>query len=75
MNVRRLYRNDGARKFSEVEGGLNKIGIRSFIRMVKDVNLKIEYFKVIPVKGLTPLIRIPFVNELFAQDMVAVLRS
>jgi hypothetical protein len=27
MNVRRLYRSDGTRRFAEVEGGLNQVGV------------------------------------------------
>ncbi len=30
MNVRRLYRHDGAMWYHQVEGGLNEIGDRSF---------------------------------------------
>ena len=75
MNVRRAYRNDGATKFNKVEGGLNKVGVRSFNEMVKNLNLKIEYLKLNPVKGLTPLTKIPYVNELFTNLIIAILRK
>ena len=75
MNVRRKYRDDGANKFNEVEGGLNKVGIRSFNNMVKDLNLKIEFIKLNPVKGLTSLTKIPYVNELFTNLIIAVLKK
>lgn len=75
MNVRSLFRNDGALKFNEVEGGLNKIGIRNFKKIVKELDLKIEYIKLNPVKGLTLLTKIPFVNELFTNLIIAILRK
>lgn len=75
MNVRHAYRNDGATKFNEVEGGLNKIGIRSFNKIVKELNLTVEYLKLNPVKGLTPLTKIPYVNELFTNLIIAILRK
>jgi hypothetical protein len=75
MNVRKKYRNDGANRFNEVEGGLNKIGIRSFNDMINDLNLKVEYLKLNPVKGLTLLTKVPYLNELFTNLIVAVLRK
>ena len=75
MNVRSLYRNDGAQRFNEVEGGLNKIGIREFNKIVKDLNYEIEYLKLNPVKGLTPLTRIPYINELFTNLIIAILKK
>lgn len=75
MNVRSHYRNDGAKKFAEVEGGLNKIGIRKLLKMVNELNLEVEYLKLKPVKGLSILTKIPLINELFTYLIVAVLRK
>ena len=73
MNVRRLYRSDGARAFHEVEGGLNRIGVRSFLRGAKDLGFEVEYFALSPVKGIAFLTRVPLLNELFSHLMTAVL--
>ena len=75
MNVRALYRNDGAKKYSEVEGGLNKIGINSFNKIVKELNLQTEYLRLNPVKGITILSKIPYLNELFTNLIIAVLKK
>lgn len=72
MNVRRLYRSDGARHFHEVEGGLNKIGVRAFLRYVEDLGLELEYFNLDPVKGLRFLTRMPYANELFTNLISAI---
>jgi SAM-dependent methyltransferase len=75
MNVRALYRNDGAKRFHEVEGGLNRIGVRSFQRIVRDLDFQTEHLRLEPVKGLTPLTYIPYVRELFTSLIIAVLRK
>jgi ubiquinone/menaquinone biosynthesis C-methylase UbiE len=75
INVRSLYRNDGAKIFSEVKGGLNKIGIRRFKQYAEKLNLEIEYLSLNPVKGLTFLTKIPVVNEFFTNWFTAVLRK
>lgn len=75
MNVRNLYRSDGARRFSDVEGGLNKIGVRMFKQCVKDLNLDVEYLYLRPVRGLTPLTKIPILNEFFTSLIIAVLKK
>jgi hypothetical protein len=59
MDVRPLYRNDGAKRFSEVEGGLNKIGVRGLRGLLRKLRLEIEYFDLRPVKGLKALTRVP----------------
>jgi ubiquinone/menaquinone biosynthesis C-methylase UbiE len=72
MNVRGLYRSDGARRFHEVEGGLNQIGVRAFLRYVDDLGLELEHLDLDPVKGLRFLTRIPYANELFTNLIRAI---
>ena len=74
MSVRKRYRRDGAMRFHEVPGGLNKVGIAAFRRMVGHLGLEYEYLKLNPIKQLTFLTRIPHFNELFTNLIVAVLR-
>jgi ubiquinone/menaquinone biosynthesis C-methylase UbiE len=74
MAVRKRFRSDGAERFHEVEGGLNKVGIRAFEQMVETLDLQADYLKLQPIKGLTALTRIPYVNELFTNLIIAVLR-
>lgn len=75
MNVRNLYRSDGAKKCSEIEGGLNKVGIREFTQYINKVNMTIEYLFLRPVKGLTVLTKIPMVNEFFTNQITAVMKK
>jgi SAM-dependent methyltransferase len=75
MNVRKLYRNDGASRFHEVEGGLNKIGIASFCKIADSNGLVRERMYLRPCMGMKMLTRIPVVREFFSNLIVAVLRK
>lgn len=75
MGVRSLYRKDGAKKYSEVEGGLNDITVGKFEKYVQLANFEIDYFYLNPVKRLTLLTKIPYLREYFTNLLVAVLRK
>jgi len=75
MKVRRLYRRDGARRFKEVEGGLNDIGVAKFKDVVRDSGLLIEFLYLNPVKNLKILTKIPYINEFFTNMIHATLRK
>ena len=75
MTVRRKYRNDGAMKFEDVPGGLNKVGIASFLAMVKALDLELPYLKLNAIKQLDFLTKVPYVNELFTNMIIAVMRK
>ena len=75
MKVRNRFRNDGAKKYLEVEGGLNKMTFRRFNRMVKASNLKSVFFRTRAVKELNILTRIPLVKELFTNAITCMLQK
>lgn len=49
------FKSDGAKKFGEVEGGLNQITIRRFERFVAGSPLKIQHMNPVPIKGINAL--------------------
>ncbi len=75
MTVRKKYRNDGAMRFEDVPGGLNKVGMSSFLSMGKALDLELPYLKLNAIKQLDFLSRIPYVNELFTNMIIAVMRK
>jgi SAM-dependent methyltransferase len=75
MHVRSRYRHDGAQRFCDVEGGLNKVGIRRFRHYAKALRLDTEYLYLRPVNGLTILSKLPLLNEFFTNYIVAILRK
>lgn len=52
---RARFRQDGARCFGEVEGGLNQIRIAEFERLVEASPLKIDWLETVPIRGLSIL--------------------
>ncbi len=50
MTWRAKYKTDGARRFEEVEGGLNQMSIRKFERLVDNSPLKIEWLQAVPIQ-------------------------
>jgi len=55
MEWRSCFRNDGATRFSEVKGGLNKMTISRFDRLIGNSRFRIESRDIIPIRGLTLL--------------------
>ena len=65
MNVRASFRKDGAKRYEDVEGGLNKMTVAKFERIIAASGLKIEYRRCDCVKSLNFLGNLPYVRELF----------
>jgi SAM-dependent methyltransferase len=45
------YRDDGARRFQEVEGGLNQMTLRRFERLIADSPFRMDWFEAIPIRA------------------------
>jgi cyclopropane fatty-acyl-phospholipid synthase-like methyltransferase len=73
MQVRSLYRNDGAEKFEDVESGLNKMSVSKFENIVRKSNLKVKYQNYRCVKNLNYLKRLPILRELFINHVSIIL--
>lgn len=54
---RARFRQDGARCFGEVEGGLNQMRIAEFERLVEASPLVIDWLETVPIRGLSFLRR------------------
>ncbi len=49
------FKTDGARRFGEVEGGLNQMTIRRFKRLLEASPLRAARFEAVPIRGLRAL--------------------
>ncbi len=69
MKVRADYRSDGARRFEEVEGGLNRMSVRKFETIlseaVRERNVFIDFLRYRTVKNLPLIGQVPLIRELF----------
>jgi SAM-dependent methyltransferase len=73
MNVRSIYRSDGARRFEEVEGGLNRLTVAKFERIIRNSSLHIEWLKMWPTRGLPLVTHVPVIRELLTSACSCVL--
>lgn len=74
MKVRGHFRNDGARKYDQVESGLNKMSVARFENLVlNNSGLHVIYSRYDCVKGLNFLAKIPLVRELFINHLSVIL--
>jgi SAM-dependent methyltransferase len=71
--VRSLYRNDGARKYEEVEGGLNKMTVNKFEKLISDSGLKIKFKKYDCIKKINFMGQISGLRELFINRISCIL--
>jgi hypothetical protein len=75
MAVRARYRRDGAKRYQEVEGGLNKLSLRRFERIVRGSGLRLVECRYVAVKKIQFLTRVPIVRELACVAVTAVLAA
>lgn len=73
MAVRSRYISDGAERYEDVEGGLNRMTVGKFERVVEECGLELTCRRYQCVKGLDFLSRLPRVRELFVNHVSCVL--
>ncbi len=73
MRVRSRYRNDGAKKYHEVESGLNRMTIKKFESIVASSGLKTRYRNYECIKGINSLSRLPLLRELCINHVTVIL--
>jgi SAM-dependent methyltransferase len=75
MRVRSRFRHDGARRYEEVEGGLNRMTLSRFERIMRSSGMTIESLNFYAVKGLPLVTSIPVVREFFTGAASCILRK
>lgn len=75
LRVRTHFRTDGAQRFEDVEGGLNRMSIAKFERIIRNSGMRREFFRVYITKNIPLLGYIPIARELFASAAACVLRK
>lgn len=74
MAVRAKYRSDGARRFEEVESGLNRMSLAKFERIISASRLSLIQLNYTGVKGMNWVARLPVLRELGTVHATSVLR-
>jgi SAM-dependent methyltransferase len=73
MKVRSRYRHDGAKRYEDVESGLNRMTVSKFERIVSSSNLKFVQKNYECIKGINMLAKLPLLREFFINHVTAVL--
>ena len=76
MEIRSRFRNDGATRYCEVEGGLNQMTVAKFERIIRSAHgVDVTEFRLFAVKGLPLVTRLPVVRELLTRAVSCVLHK
>lgn len=73
MKVRSKFRNDGAKRYEEVESGLNKMTVSKFESIVSSCDLELTYKRYDCIKGINSLSKISLLREFFINHVTAIL--
>ena len=73
MNVRSRFRSEGASKYEEIKGGLNKMSVGKFEQLISKKGLEVQYCKYGCVKSINFLGKIPLMRELFINRVSCIL--
>lgn len=73
MKARGHFRSDGAKRYEDVESGLNKMTIAKFEHIISSCNLKLTYKNYECIKGLNSLAKLPLLREFFINHVTATL--
>ncbi len=75
LNWRRRYRGDNATRYEDIEGGLNRMTVSKFERLVAESGLKVVTKRLHATKRLPFVTSIPVVRELLTSSCCVVLRK
>ena len=73
MSVRGRFRSDGAKKYEDVESGLNRMTIAKFEHLLSSCNLEIKYKNYEGIMGVNSLTKLPQGREFFTSRVTAIL--
>ena len=74
MAVRSKYRSDGARRFEEVESGLNRMSLNKFEHIISASRLSLIRLKYTGVRGMHWVTTVPILRELGTVHVTSILR-
>lgn len=75
LSVRARYKQDGALRYEDVEGGLNRMTIYKFEKLMRESGMRIRSLHLFPVKGLPLVSQIPIMREFLTAAASCVLEN
>jgi SAM-dependent methyltransferase len=74
LTLRSVFRQDHPARIEDVDGGLNRMTIARFERVISNPAFQVEQLRLLAVKGLPAVTRVPVVRELLTSAAGCVLR-
>jgi SAM-dependent methyltransferase len=74
LTLRAQFREDHPERIGDIEGGLNKMTVARFERIMRESAMRIELLQAHPTLGLPLVTRIPVVRELLTSAATCILR-
>jgi SAM-dependent methyltransferase len=75
LRVRSRFRDDGATRYEEIRGGLNRMTLAKFERIIKMSGMSVQHLKFHSTKGLPLVDKIPLVREVLVSAATCILRG
>lgn len=75
LAVRSRYKQDGALRYEDVEGGLNRMTIRKFEKLIRNSGMRILSLHLFPIRGLPLVSRIPICREFLTGAVSCILEN
>lgn len=75
LRVRERFRSDGATRYEEVEGGLNRMTLRKFEEIIRASGLSVKYLKYHTTRGLPIVDKLPVVREFLVAAATCILEN
>jgi SAM-dependent methyltransferase len=73
LTVRASYRSDGARRYEDVESGLNRMSLRKLATLLAESKMRVEYIRCRGIKGQDWVGRLPLLRELLVNRVTCLL--
>jgi SAM-dependent methyltransferase len=75
MRFRAWFRDDGATRYEDVRGGLNRMTLAKFENIIRGTGMETAFLKYRTVKGLPLVATIPLVREFLVAAVTCILRN
>lgn len=74
LAVRNRYHNDGAQRYEDVEGGLARMSVEKFERLLEEEQLRVVYYRRQTIKRIPIVGNIPGLRELLTNHVTAIVQ-
>lgn len=74
MKVRENFRGDGASRYEDVQGGLNRMTLAKFEQIIHHSGMRVEWLHYYATKNLPIVTKLPVLRELFTSAVACILR-